>query len=957
MPSWWVHRFFAHELGLDVELSRIVDEIIDFAHILPDEYETPYGVFRFPERVEKRHDWVKDYPVEAVIQFYHDFGIEAVKAMILHACLDHIYLNMRWCTDKNIKFDVYISLEKLNNSKFLKELRNITSTKVVTDQIYHFIFNNAERIKELIEVDINPSRIIGRCEVCGNVSNDVIRCDHCGTLFPGWLWIIFLEEIRELKDRIANPTYGIVTSIDRDNEMLTIRLFSEPKDFDEGTIVGCVVGNRVEKIGKIIHFDKIDNEITVDFSELKIPEWLDENKKVKLANAENLIGYQLQEAWILEAQRNFKGLYNIITEILKSSLSDESKQELKESLERVIRNAESAIRIFRQKEKERVNPVDFKDKTSLSGKFKLDESQINVVRHILGLKDNQILIIVGPPGTGKTEVIAKSAYELVKRGEKVLITSHTNIAVDNALEKLADKEDIEIVRVGRPEKISDKLKKVMLSKVRYERAPKDLVDKIKELEQEIRILREKLRELKDLREELRETEKSKIHEIAQKIEKVISGESKEILKYLMEIIKIDIELNEIKKRIDDIGKILPPYLRNRLRGLAWYYGGNITLVGSSPIEVEYFKLWCEYFKLKYNKEEIYLKYLKDRGFKVTKKTIEGMIKDEIKEKTKELIGKKKELKRLIELAERSTLKRANVVGSTIIRSHLGTLFNITFDTVIIDECSQISIPLGLMGLIKGRKWVIIGDHLQLLPIFRNIRSDNINLHKKISIFSYLIEKFGKDAYLGVHYRSLPDIIEFSKESIYKEAGINIEISKDSGKTCEKLEKLLSLVSFLKYPVVFMDVAGTCKAGEGRSIYNEEEIKVIQEIVNTLKDLGLEGERIGIITPYVAQAKKLREVIKDSNIEINTVDSFQGREKDIIIFSVTGTDKNRINFASNQNRLNVALTRAKCRLIVVGNVNAIKRTGTKLEEFLELITSKGYLFDWDNKKWIHEGLVL
>ena len=204
-----------------------------------------------------------------------------------------------------------------------------------------------------------------------------------------------------------------------------------------------------------------------------------------------------------------------------------------------------------------------------------------------------------------------------------------------------------------------------------------------------------------------------------------------------------------------------------------------------------------------------------------------------------------------------------------------------FDTVIIDECIQISIPLGLMGLIKGQKWVVIGDHVQLLPIFKNIKIDDINLHKKVSIF--LIEKFDKDAYLSVHYRSLPDIIEFSKEFIYKKDKrnpINIEVNKDSSKTCKNLENLLSSVSFLKYPVVFIDVAGACKTEEGESVYNEKEIKVVQEIVNTLKDLDLEGERIGIVTLYVAQAKKLRELIKDSGIEINTVNSFQGREKDI-----------------------------------------------------------------------------
>ncbi len=613
-------------------------------------------------------------------------------------------------------------------------------------------------------------------------------------------------------------------------------------------------------------------------------------------------------------------------------MSDESKQELKESLEKVIRNAESAIRVLRQKEKERINPIDFEDMTSLSG-FELDHSQINVVRQILGLKDNQILIIVGPPGTGKTEVIAKAAYELVKRGEKVLITSHTNIAVDNALEKLADK-DIEIVRVGRPEKISDKMKKVMLSKVRYERAPKDLVDEIRELEQEIRSLKEKLRKLKDLRRELRETEKSKLDELLPRINEILGNEiDPEVIELQKKVIEI---YAKIKRMQEYIQKYLLPGIQGDILRAA-------TLRKKERLERKIYELKRE--------KEFYLRLLKEKGSeKLTKKSLDEKLRNEIKEKTKELIDKKKELKRLLELAEKSTLKRANVVGSTIIRSHLGILFDITFDTVIIDECSQISIPLGLMGLIKGKKWVIIGDHLQLLPIFKNIRNNNIDLHKKVSIFSYLIEKFDKDAYLGVHYRSLPDIIEFSKEFIYKSAGINIEISKDSGKVCEKIERLLSPISFLKYPVVFIDVAGVCKTEKGSgSIYNEEEIEVIQEIVNTLKDLGFEGERIGIITPYVAQAKKLREVIKDSNIEINTVDSFQGREKDIIIFSVTGTDKNRINFASHLNRLNVALTRAKCRLIVVGNANAIKKTDTLLNKFLERVTSKGYFFDWESKK--------
>ena len=111
MPSWWVHRYFAHKLGLDVELSRIVDGIIDFAHILPDEYETSYGMFKFPKGVEKRHDWVRYYTIEAGKAFKEFFGTQAIKAMILHLVLDFIYENM----DKYRK--------RFNVSRSLKEFR------------------------------------------------------------------------------------------------------------------------------------------------------------------------------------------------------------------------------------------------------------------------------------------------------------------------------------------------------------------------------------------------------------------------------------------------------------------------------------------------------------------------------------------------------------------------------------------------------------------------------------------------------------------------------------------------------------------------------------------------------------------------------------------------------------------------------------------------------------------
>jgi len=470
--------------------------------------------------------------------------------MILHLVLDFIYENM----DKYRKhFNVSKVFEKVQ-----KLFENDNYLLSIVNEVIQFVEYDFNEVKEIIEVDLNPSEVVGRCETCGYKSEDLVLCSNpdCKTLFPSWQWIIFLEEMRELKDRVVYPVEGFITHLNKDSCVLTIILNSEPRDFDEGTIVGCVVydplekRNRIIRLGKIMYIDKIDNktEITVDFSEVKIPEWLKAGKKIKITNAENLVGYHLQEAWILEAQRNFRGFYEIIVEILKSSLSDESKRELKDNLEKIISNARRAINLLTSNKKGSIVPVDLNNLKSLNGKFELDQSQIDVVKRILGLKDGEMLIVVGPPGTGKTEVIAKSAYELAKRGEKVLITSHTNVAVNNALEKLADKEDIKIVRVGRPEKISNKLKEIMLSKVRFERASEDLIKKIRKLEEEIRCLKRNLKELNSIEEILKNTKKINLNEALKKIDNIdrtLNVNSK-LIKLQKEIIKIKHEI--YKKR-------------------------------------------------------------------------------------------------------------------------------------------------------------------------------------------------------------------------------------------------------------------------------------------------------------------------------------------------------------------------------------------------------------------------
>ncbi|MEM4318136.1 MAG: ATP-binding protein [Candidatus Nitrosocaldus sp.] len=149
------------------------------------------------------------------------------------------------------------------------------------------------------------------------------------------------------------------------------------------------------------------------------------------------------------------------------------------------------------------------------------------------------------------------------------------------------------------------------------------------------------------------------------------------------------------------------------------------------------------------------------------------------------------------------------------------------------------------------------------------------------------------------------------------------------------------------PVVFIHIDGREDVENGGSRSNYAEVNAIVKIVYALIEHGVNSSEIGVITPYRAQRNKIREALSSKEeIEVNTVDSFQGREKDVIIFSITSTED--LTFVEDENRLNVAFTRAKKKLIVIGNINSIKREEQRrslplLSNFLEYVEKRKGLF--------------
>ena len=145
------------------------------------------------------------------------------------------------------------------------------------------------------------------------------------------------------------------------------------------------------------------------------------------------------------------------------------------------------------------------------------------------------------------------------------------------------------------------------------------------------------------------------------------------------------------------------------------------------------------------------------------------------------------------------------------------------------------------------------------------------------------------------------------------------------------------------PVVFISVNGTERYDISNSKYNEKELQTVSKIVQELINHGVKHKDIGIITPFRAQRHKIKSKIKKRNLEVNTVDSYQGREKDVIIFSITGTSS--FDFIEDENRLNVAFTRARKKLIVIGNRDSILHHSPYglLSDYIQYAASlKGYV---------------
>lgn len=263
-----------------------------------------------------------------------------------------------------------------------------------------------------------------------------------------------------------------------------------------------------------------------------------------------------------------------------------------------------------------------------------------------------------------------------------------------------------------------------------------------------------------------------------------------------------------------------------------------------------------------------------------------------------------------------------------------------FDTLIIDEVSQTLEPACWIPIMaySPNKLILAGDNNQLSPTIHVGESDDqqsglaFKLASKSrdtltrTLFDRLVEIHHKDTsfvkFLNVQYRMNDLIQQFSNEQFYK--GDLQAHESVKGHTIKDLASHSSVDEDSLHPLIWLDTSSLHQEltdDESGSKYNIGEVHLAKKYIDDLTNLGIRQDTIGVIAPYSAQVAKLKEIIWPSspNIEISTVDGFQGREKEIIIFTlVRSNDDDEIGFLKDFKRLNVSITRAKRQVVVIGD---------------------------------------
>jgi len=610
-------------------------------------------------------------------------------------------------------------------------------------------------------------------------------------------------------------------------------------------------------------------------------------------------------------------------------------------------------------------------------KNKLTPSQQKAFNRII---DQKITLIEGPPGTGKSVLITAICSSYLCADKKVVVSSTNNKAVDSVYEKLKEFDEIYTEKYKKSEfylkgyirlgaqyyynKFLNEEVEIFLENV--EKAKKENNTIIEEIKSELNEL-SKFFSLAVIKENLKKEHES-LFDIDFEYIKDNKYELKSVINYLYKVksFKFKIPLfgniffrSYFQKIIQDFEKLKIKYNKEELL--------NKRKIDKIKDLINHLNLLKKYIIKLDNDIDEYENLLDKFKKKYSLTSDENEENDIINELKKIYLVRKKEylfwklirdqeflndLKALYESKDKNPHKFKNlyfqfapIILTTALSApkYLKTDIN-NIDLVIIDEASQTLFLYVFPLFLRAKKFVVIGDKNQLEPVlpsyFNSLQIELEDELEKLPKFLWpdksafhVIEHIEevtlstdpKDRRLLEHFRCAPSIIKFCDQLI----GYGLEVMSNDSKyefkqPLSKEQK--ELQDIFSYNIVFINVNG--KAEDIGSKYNKEEVEFIVKLVNILSNHLNDSKDIAIITPYKRQEELIKQEIKKLNltdITVGTIHKLQGDEKDIIILSLVATREKdfQSKFFNNKNLINVAVSRAKKHLIVVGNENSIK----------------------------------
>ncbi len=288
-----------------------------------------------------------------------------------------------------------------------------------------------------------------------------------------------------------------------------------------------------------------------------------------------------------------------------------------------------------------------------------------------------------------------------------------------------------------------------------------------------------------------------------------------------------------------------------------------------------------------------------------------------------------EADRLREEAIEEVLGGAEVVCSTNATAGSDLLAGREFDVLVLDEATQATEPSCLIPITLADRVVMAGDHRQLPPTVLNEKAAGRGL--RTSLFERLVRRdYGDEirTMLTTQYRMHERIMDFSSEEFYDgrlraDESVRRHTLEEFELDFEGLDETTARVLEPREPVVFVDTAGrdapelSREGSESRENPTEAEMAV--GYAEALLDGGLYPRELAVISPYWDQVDRIRERLDREDLEIKTVDGFQGREKEVVLISlVRSNHEGSVGFLRDIRRFNVALTRARRKVVVVGD---------------------------------------